>query len=194
MNLNLRHNNTTADEPTSASKKLDSNFSGLVSRAKEGLQSSTTTQKPPTGPSTTGSAQAQHAQLSKIDSFDMNIDTAQLASKVLTKPLIIKDLDFSDLTQLDDNEFGAPRMGGAGGPPPPPPPFGLGGPGGPPPPPPPPMFGGGPPPPPPPPPPMFGGGPPPPPPPPPSLGYLFTLLFLLRKLKKLILSRLPLFF
>lgn len=165
---------TNADETTTggiASKKLDSNFSGIVNRAKEGLQSSSVTaQKPPSGPaSSSQSSQQQAAQLSKIDSFDLNIDTAQLASKVLTKPLKIKDLDFSDLTQIDDNDLNGPRMmgmmGGAGGPPPPPPP-GMPGMMGGPPPPPPPMFGVGPPPPPPPPPPMFGAGPPPPPPPP----------------------------
>lgn len=170
--LNLRQ--TNADDTTgAASKKLDSNFSGIVNRAKEGLQSSSVTaQKPPSGPtsSQSSSQQQQQAQLSKIDSFDLNIDTAQLASKVLTKPLKIKDLDFSDLTQVDDSDLNGPRMmgmmGAAGGPPPPPPPPGMPGMMGGPPPPPPPMFGVGPPPPPPPPPPMFGAGPPPPPPPP----------------------------
>jgi hypothetical protein len=154
----LRHNNNDSSDAVPGSKKLDSNFSGIVNRAKEGLQSQQlqSAQKPPAGPSSAASSQAQQAQLNKIDSFDLSIDTAQLASKVLTKPLIIKDLDFSDLTQVDDTDFvGRP---GGGGPPPPPPMFG-GGPGGPPPPPPP-MFGGGGPPPPPPPPPMFGAGPP----------------------------------
>lgn len=176
VTLNLRHNNATAttDEAAAATakKQLDSNFSGIVNRAKEGLQSSSSAQKPPAGASPQQQQQQQQHQLSKIDSFDLSIDSAQIASKVLKKPLVIKDLDFTDLTELDDTDFAAPRFGFGGPPPPPPPQFGGGG-GGPPPPPPPPPMMGGPPPPPPPPPPMFGGGPPPPPPPM-FGGYLLT--------------------
>jgi len=95
----------------------------------------------------------------KIDTFELSIDTAQIANRILTRPLQIKDLDFTDLTILDDLEISRagiappPPMHGfngmVGGPPPPPPPP-IGGIGAPPPPPPPPMAG-------------FGGPPPPPP-------------------------------
>ncbi len=106
-------------------------------------------------------ANANQQPTNKIDAFDLSIDTAQIANRILTRPLQIKDLDFTDLTTMDDLEV--TRVSTA--PPPPPPMFGFNGlAGGPPPPPPPPPMGGfgGPPP---PPPPMGGfGGPPPPPP------------------------------
>jgi hypothetical protein len=166
-NLNLHRqqsDNATSADTTTGAKKLDT-FSGIVNRAKEGLQQQQLQQKPPTGLASNAAASAQPAaSLNKIDSFDLNIDTAQIANKLLTRALMIKDLDFSDLTQQDDTDATRAPMGV---PPPPPPMFGgapMGMGGGPPPPPPPPMFGGaGPPP--PPPPPMFGGGGPPPPPP-----------------------------
>jgi hypothetical protein len=142
-------------------------LSGIVNRAKEGLQQQQQQQAQQKAANNNALVQ------SKADSFDLNIDPTQIANKVLNRPLVIKDLDFTDLTDKDDVDvnqvIGIP-------PPPPPPPFNMngssmnGGPPGPPPPPPPPMFGlGGPPAPPPPPPPPkggFKGGAPPPPPPP----------------------------
>lgn len=148
-------------------------LSGVVNRAKEGLMQQ---QKAPTTPSQPVNNAANNSNINKMDSLDF--DASQIASRVLNRPLQIKDLDFTDLTEKDDIAFETPFMGG--GPPPPPPAFGLPGMTSGPPPPPPPipsMFGGGggppiPPPPPPPPmlgipppPPMFGSGPPPPPPP-----------------------------
>ncbi len=119
----------------------------------------------------------------KIDSIDLNIDSPFKISNIKNKPLLIKDLDFRDLTMVDDVDPTkivsaipppAQAMGGSGpgGPPPPPPPMpSFGGP--PPPPPPMPSFGG--PPPPPPPPPPFGGFKLPPPPPPPMLSSAFSM-------------------
>ncbi|XP_029642012.1 FH1/FH2 domain-containing protein 3 isoform X4 [Octopus sinensis] len=89
-------------------------------------------------------------------------------SKRLSRPLKIKNMDFTDLHPDDDTDIFStpiPGFGGSAVPPPPPPPGGL-------PPPPPPPPGGPPPPPPPPgghgppPPPPIPGAPPPPPPPP----------------------------
>ena len=96
---------------------------------------------------------------------------AYAPSDVKLGPLVVNSLDFTDLTEADEEDFlkdpppsGPPPPPG-GAPPPPPPPFpGRLPPGGVPPPPP--LPGGAPPPPPPPPPP--GGAPPPPPPPPPG--------------------------
>jgi len=123
-------------------------LSGIVNRAKEGLQQQQQTQQK--------AANSNALVQNKADSFDLNIDPTQLANKVLNRPLVIKDLDFTDLTDKDDLDV---IQTGAMAPPPPPPPpmFNMNGPslsGGPPPPPPPPMFG-------------LGGPPAPPPPPPP---------------------------
>lgn len=147
-------------------KKFDSSLSGIVSKAKNELQSQTQ----PIKSSTIVSSQIQ--SVPKIDSIDL-ASLSQRVPNVKNKPLFIKDLDFRDLTEVDDTiEQQRVMMSfGSGGPPPPPPMAGFGGPP-PPPPPPPPMFGAGPPPPPPPPPPMFGTGPPAPPPPPPMFGSL----------------------
>jgi len=159
-----------ASNPSSSAQSnqvQNESLSGIVNRAKEGLQQQQQSQQK----SANNNALAQ----SKADSFDLNIDPTQLANKVLNRPLVIKDLDFTDLTDKDDVDVNQVTAI----PPPPPPPLPMfsmngsglsGGPPAPPPPPPPPMFGlGGPPaPPPPPPPPMgsFKGGAPPPPPPP----------------------------
>ncbi len=156
-NNNLSNNN----EPSSV-KKVESLSSGIVNRAKEGLQQQQLHLKTPSTP------QPQLSNIPKSDSLDLSFDPAQIASKVLNRPLLIKDLDFTDLTDKDDADLMQSMMSAAPPAPPPPPPFsmtgGFGGP--PPPPPPPPMFGSGPPPPPPPPPPPMFGFPPPPPPPP----------------------------
>lgn len=132
--------------PPATPNQSDS-FTGIVTRAKEGLQQQ---------------QQHQHSQKSlsnqtvqKDSPFDINLDTAQIANKILNRALKIKDLDFTDLTSKDDLD---PTAAPSAPPPAPPPPPILGGP-----PPPPPLFGG--PPPPPPPPPMLGSGVPPPPPP-----------------------------
>ena len=149
--------NETTTTSVGANKKLDS-LSGIVSRAKEGLQQTQQIQpKPLAAPIT----KPDQTSLNKMDSLDLNIDTAQIANKILTRPLVIKDLDFTDLTQQDDTDITVNR---SLVPPPPPPPMMMMG--GPPPPPPMMMMGGGPPP----PPPMMGG----PPPPPPMMGTLKT--------------------
>jgi hypothetical protein len=149
-------------------KSTAQNLSGVVNRAKQGLQETQTQPKQLNAASS--SATAANKNDSKNNDLLEQIDTEQIANRILNRPLLIKDLDFSDLTSTDDIDATVvvmpvpqppPMMGmGMGGPPPPPPMMGMGGP----PPPPPPMMGmGGPPP---PPPPMMGmGGPPPPPPP-----------------------------
>lgn len=164
------------------SNKTKTSLSGVVNRAKEGLQQqqqSTTTKAAVIPANAATQAAAAAAAANKLDTFDLTINTAEIANKILNRPLLIKDLDFTDLTQQDDSidviRYNAmpppPPMGGFGGPPPPPPMSGFGGP-----PPPPPFSGFGPPPPPPPPPPMCGPPPPPPmngfgpPPPPPPMG------------------------
>lgn len=165
-----KSNDVTKHKDENDEKSKNSSFSGVVNRAKEGLQqqSTSSTAKPANNASANNAANQSNAN--KLESFDLTIDTAQIANKIQNRPLLIKDLDFTDLTSQDDSIDVVrintipppPPMAGFGGPPPPPPLGGFGGP--PPPPPPPPMMGfGGPPPPPPPPPPM--GGPPPPPPP-----------------------------
>lgn len=160
--MSSSNSNTTPTIPEEKKAHTSFQSSGIVNRAKEGLQQQ---QQQPKTPSSTVSS-TQQTPLNKIDSFDLNIDTAQIANKIMNRPLLIKDLDFTDLTSLDDVEVN--RVVGSIPPPPPPPPMMMFGPGGvpPPPPPPPPAFGIPPPPPPPPPPPMMGGPPPPPPPPP----------------------------
>lgn len=129
--------------PPATPNQSDS-FTGIVTRAKEGLQQQQLHQK-----------SASNQAVQKDQSFDINLDTAQIANKILNRALKIKDLDFTDLTCKDDLD---PTSAPSAPPPAPPPPPMLGGP-----PPPPPLFGG--PPPPPPPPPMLGSGAPPPPPP-----------------------------
>jgi hypothetical protein len=136
------------------SKRIDAPLSGIVNRAKEGLQQQQQ-QKPPTN------ALNQSAQSSnKIDPIDFSIENLLKTTNIINKPLFIKDLDFRDLTEIDDVDVTRVVVMSFADGPPPPPTFG-----GPPPPPPPPPFGMGGPPPPPPPPPLFGGAPPPPPPP-----------------------------
>ena len=129
-----------------------------MNRAKEGLQQQQQQKSTITSTPTT----QQQLSFIKIDSIDLNIDSPFKVSNIRNKPLLIKDLDFRDLTQADDVD---PTKIVISIPPPPPPTNGgfFGGP--PPPPPPPPSFGG---PPPPPPPPCFGA----PPPPPPNFGGL----------------------
>ena len=155
-NSSQKENESTTTISVGANKKLDS-LSGIVSRAKEGLQQTQITQQKPLAASI---AKPDQAALNKMDSLDLSIDTAQIANKILTRPLVIKDLDFTDLTQQDDVDITVNRS--LAPPPPPPPMMMMGGP----PPPPPMMMMGGPPP----PPPMMGG----PPPPPPMMGTLKT--------------------
>ncbi len=116
---------------------------------------------------------------SPVEERRADLEWAYAPTNIPLRPLKVRNHDFTDLTDKDDEDcFKAPPMaygvpppppGVPGGPPPPPPV--PGGPPAPPPPPgappPPPMFGGPPPPPPPPgAPPLPGGGPPPPPAPP----------------------------
>lgn len=110
---------------------------------------------------------------------DNDLQWENIVGKVLSRRLVVQDLNFEELDERDDANvmaIGGARpgfppppmmMNSTGGPPPPPPMMGGGG--GPPPPPPPPMMGMGmgPPP---PPPPMMGMGMGPPPPPPPMMG------------------------
>lgn len=120
------------------------------------------------------SGQLPDSLLSKPRS-DNDLQWESIVGKVLSRKLVVQDLNFEELDERDDANI--LMMGGGRGVPPAPPPMmnGIGPPpapppmmfGGPPPPPPPPMMPGGPPPPPPPPPPTFlprGMGPPPPPP------------------------------
>jgi hypothetical protein len=144
-----------------------------------GLQQATTKPPPLTIPGIGLSAQLPDALLSKPRS-DNDLQWECIVGKVLSRKLVVQDLNFEELDDRDDANImmigggrpgfppPPPMMNGIGGPPPPPPPM-MGGP-----PPPPPMMGG---PPPPPPPPMMGGPPPPPfmprgmgpPPPPPPM-------------------------
>ena len=157
--FNVRPNNNLIDTQTNEIKKIDNNnLSGIVNRAKEGLQQQQQQKTPVASTPTT-----QQPTFVKIDSIDLNIDSPFKISNIKNKPLLIKDLDFRDLTFADDVD---PTKFVVSMPPPPPPMDGAHIFGGPPPPPPPPPLFGCPPPPPPPPPPLFGGLPPPPPPPP----------------------------
>jgi len=132
-------------EPTEAAGP-SGDFSGLISRAKEGLSGST---RPP--PSAALPPRPKTPEVKKTES-DLQWETLE---KYLNRPLRLRDIDFTDLTDYDDIDLLQKLMkmkqgpGGPGAPPPPPPV-----PGAPPPPPPP----GVPPPPP-------GAGLPPPPPP-----------------------------
>lgn len=125
-----------------------------------------TTKPPPlTIPGIGLSAQLPDALLSKPRS-DNDLQWECIVDKVLSRKLVVQDLNFEELDERDDANIMAIGGGRPGFPPPPPMMNGIGGP----PPPPPPPMGGGPPPPPPP----MGGPPPPPfmprgmaPPPPP---------------------------
>ena len=102
------------------------------------------------------SAQMPDALLSKPRS-ENDLQWESIVGKILSRKLIVQDLNFEELDERDDANIMGIGGARAGFPPPPPMMNGSGGP------PPPPMMPGGPPPPPPPP---MGGGPPPPPPPP----------------------------
>ncbi|CAF0725525.1 unnamed protein product [Rotaria sp. Silwood1] len=140
---------------------------GAVTRAKDSLQQAT---KPPPLilPGIGLSGQLPDALLSKPRS-DNDLQWESIVGKVLSRRLVVQDLNFEELDERDDANIMMPGGGRPGFPPPPPMMMNGGGP----PPPPPPMMLGGPPPPPPPmggapPPPPFlprGMGPPPPPPP-----------------------------
>jgi len=133
-----------------------------------GLQQATTKPPPLSIPGIGLSAQLPDALLSKPRS-DNDLQWESIVGKILSRKLVVQDLNFEELDERDDANIMAiggaragfppppPMMNGIGGPPPPPPPMG----GPPPPPPPPPPMGG------PPPPPFLprGMGPPPPPPP-----------------------------
>ncbi|GFU05244.1 hypothetical protein NPIL_636241 [Nephila pilipes] len=113
--------------------------SGIISRAKEGLASSKTPSKP-TSPLSPSSSFVQ--EMSKKP--DSDVQWEQLVKSV-KRPLVINDLDFTDLRSEEDIDFLEclePEVSSDlnGGPPPPPLPPGLG----PPPPPPPLPLGGGP--------------------------------------------------
>jgi len=121
-----------------------------------GLQQATTKPPPLSIPGIGLSAQLPDALLSKPRS-DNDLQWECIVGKVLSRKLVVQDLNFEELDERDDANIMAIGGGRAGFPPPPPMMNGIGGP----PPPPPMMFGGGAPPPPPPPP--MGGAPPPPP-------------------------------
>ena len=130
----------------------------------QGLQQATT--KPPLiVPGIGLSGQLPDSLLSKPRS-DNDLQWESIVGKVLSRKLLVQDLNFEELDERDDANIMAIGAGRPGFPPPPPMMNGMAGP-----PPPPPMMPGGPPPPPPmmpggppPPPPMMMGGPPPPPP------------------------------
>lgn len=139
--------------PSAESKKIETN-TGLVNRVINDLSRKPTQTVPQ-------AAVPQNAT-QKLDSIDFNIDNFQKKKEISKLKLVIKDLDFQDLTEIDDNDFTV-RIQSSVPPPPPPLPGGMVVPV------PPPLPGG----PPPPPPPIGGlklevpipGGPPPPPPP-----------------------------
>ena len=168
-----------------------SGLSSMLSAAKKGLG---TRQRPVpmSRPAATETAEPKPPPPPPKSEADLQWEEIE---RTVKRPLYIRDVDFTDLTEADEVNYlqaqlgalsqtstapqplrlpplpGMPpppplMSGGIPAPPPPPPPMG-GGLAPPPPPPPPPMGGGLPPPPPPPP---MGGGMPPPPPPPPMLG------------------------
>ncbi|GAB6024808.1 hypothetical protein CHUAL_009928 [Chamberlinius hualienensis] len=153
----------TLQSPTDTSHLGD--FSGLVSKAKEGLNKSSSRTEIKSTVGTVNEVQTKKAE------NDLQWERLR---ETLDKPLKVKDMDFTDLGSEDDEDGLINRAGWTNGVgpscPPPPPlpcPVMMGGPR---PPPPPPLFGGMPPP---PPPPAKCGPPPPPPaamqpPPPPS--------------------------
>lgn len=119
-----------------------------------GLQQATT--KPPLiMPGIGLSGQLPDSLLSKPRA-DNELQWESIVDKVLSRKLLVQDLNFEELDDRDDANIMAIGGGRPGFPPPPPMMNGMAGP----PPPPPPMMPGGPPP----PPPMMPGGPPPPPP------------------------------
>jgi hypothetical protein len=76
-------------------KKIDVQ-SGIVNRAKEGLQQQQQQQvQQKANAVAAGGPQANAAN--KLDSLDFNMDPSQIASRVLNRPLTIKDLDFTAL-------------------------------------------------------------------------------------------------
>ena len=137
---------------------ISNDLSGLLSKAKQGLNASSRPFE-----------RVQEAPKKEVKKSEVDIQWDQI-EKYMTRPLKIRDIDFTDLSKADDINLldvqptgaaaavhgAAPGLYGMVPPPPPPPPIGV-----PPPPPLPPGLGGIPPP---PPPPMFGGVPPPPPP------------------------------
>ncbi|GAB1603515.1 FH1/FH2 domain-containing protein 3-like isoform X4 [Argonauta hians] len=137
-----------------AVKAAQGDKSGLISKMKEDLnQKSLAVKHPGDQLGTAAKEVGKTVEVMKKTEGDLEWEKI---SKMLSRPLRIKNMDFTDLQPDDDTDLFAPPVISAGTapmPPPPPPPPG----GGPPPPPPPP--GGAPPPPPPP-----GGAPPPPPP------------------------------
>jgi len=151
---NISHFTARPEEEISGQKESagpSGDLSGLISKAKGELTRQTAVREPPKTPQTPTSPEVKP----KTES-DLQWDKL---SKRFSRPLKIKDLDFTDLKDDEDNDIFAPVVYVGGGIPPPPPPIG----GGPPPPPPMPGFGAPPPPPPPPggipPPPGFGGPP-----------------------------------
>lgn len=147
--LNKQENNLKS--PTIESRPIINSSSGIISRAKEGLAASSRSEQKPLLSSNSVSS------VPELKKPENDLQWEQLI-KTINRPLIINDLDFTDLKDDDDENFLNPPIICNGGPPPPPPPLGSG----PPPPPLPPGIG-----PPPPPPPMssiprFGAPPPPP--------------------------------
>ncbi|XP_023217060.1 FH1/FH2 domain-containing protein 3-like isoform X2 [Centruroides sculpturatus] len=140
--------------PTTENRSIINNSSGIINRAKECLAASTRSEQKPLVSS------AGLSSTSELKKPENDLQWEQLM-KTINRPLIINDLDFTDLKDDDDENFLNPPVICNGGPPPPPPLLGAG----PPPPPLPPGIGIGPPP--PPPPggsiPRFGAPPPPPP-------------------------------
>uniref|UniRef100_A0A0L8HSX7 FH2 domain-containing protein n=1 Tax=Octopus bimaculoides TaxID=37653 RepID=A0A0L8HSX7_OCTBM len=146
----------TDEELMKQFQNYDGDVSGFISKMKEDLnqKSMAKLQEPP-----------KDVPKAEVKKSEGDLEWEKI-SKRLSRPLKIKNMDFTDLHPDDDTDIFATPMPGFGAvPPPPPPPGGL-------PPPPPPPPGG----PPPPPPPPGGHGPPPPPPipgappPPPPFG------------------------
>ncbi|XP_013788199.1 FH1/FH2 domain-containing protein 3-like [Limulus polyphemus] len=164
MQEKFKEKQDTNLRPLSDNRSRLGDSSGIISRAKEGLAASTR----PENRLTTLVPQKSNSSIPDLRKSESGIQWDQLV-KTINKPLLINDLDFTDLKDEDDVNILQPPamvpMGGA----PPPPPMGMV-------PPPPPLLPGyGPPPPPPPlgmppPPPPPGQSGPPQPPPPPFMG------------------------
>lgn len=156
--LIYRNGDAGIRSPTSENIPRYGDASGIISRAKEGLAASKS--KPESKPTSPLSPSSSFI-IQEMKKPESDIQWEQLV-KAVKRPLVINDLDFSDLKSEEDvNLFETigPDLGYDvnGGPPPPPLPPGLG-----PPPPPPPL--------------PMGAGPVPPPPPPDFLNNKFNRL------------------
>ncbi|XP_076311120.1 FH1/FH2 domain-containing protein 3-like isoform X2 [Tachypleus tridentatus] len=120
MQEKFKEKQDTNVRPLSDNRSRLGDSSGIISRAKEGLAASTR----PENRSTTLVPQKNSSSISDLRKSESGIQWDQLV-KTINKPLLINDLDFTDLKDEDDVNILQPPatipMGGV----PPPPPMGM---------------------------------------------------------------------